>query len=280
MCLGQNKAEGCKRTQDFQRRQGLVAFKRSARNRGEQVQRHGIDAQLLQGEGHFYALFGRFVKAEDTTTAHAQARCLSIFNGGEFILIGMRSADIGEMATTGFQIGMEAGYASCFQSLGLFQGQDAQGSAHFNFELLLNAAQSLANIVKVIGLTLATTAGYDGKAHCASLFSLFSSLKELLLAQQAVFLNTGVPMCGLSAELAVFAAFAAAAVDNSTAVHLVTGKFLANLVGHSAQHHGIVIAHVNQIFSFFSSNILTSKYLVGQSNNFFHSEIHIPIFSS
>ena len=83
-------------------------------------------------------------------------------------------------------------------------------------------------------------------------------------------------MSRLSTEFAVFAAFTATTVDDGAAVYLVTGEFLANFVGHGAQNHGVLVANVNQVFSFLSSNILAIQYLVGQSDNFFHSYIHIP----
>ena len=186
----------------------------------------------------------------------------------------MGSANVREVAGGSFQIGMVAGYANLAQLLCLLYGKNAQRSTNLNVQLFLDALQSAADVFKVISLALAAAAGYDGEAYSASFLSLLCCIEDFLFAQQTIFLNAGMIMCGLSAELAVLAALAAAAIDDSAAVNLITSIFLANLVSHGQQHHGIVIAHIYQVFSFFFSNILAVQNLLSQSNNFLHYHSH------
>ena len=186
----------------------------------------------------------------------------------------MSSADIREIAACGFQIGMIAGYTCFAQLFCLLYSQNAQRSANFNVQFFFNTFQGTADIFKVIGLALSATAGNDGEAYSACFLSFFSCIEDFLFAQQTVFLNSGMIMCGLCTELAVLAAFTAAAVDDCTAINSIAGIFLANLVSHGQKQHGVIIAHVNQKFSFFFSNILTVQNLLGQCNNLLHCNSH------
>lgn len=62
----------------------------------EHIDGDGHDAQLREGEGHIDAVFPALAHSDDAAGAHLHVDALSVFDGLDAVLEGMRCADARE----------------------------------------------------------------------------------------------------------------------------------------------------------------------------------------
>ena len=204
-------------------------LQRRTQNRHQRIQRNRINAQLSKADSHIKTVLPGFAHTDNTAGAGAHAFLLNHFQRIDFHIIGMRGADIGEVALRGFDIMMIAGDTCLMQTMQLLTGKEAHGSAQINLQITMHSFIRMNSLVEFFaGQCLA--GGYNGKAVYALLLVQACQLHDILLRQKAVNLAIGMVMCGLRTEFAVFRTAAAASVDNGAQIHALTDKMLADFI--------------------------------------------------
>ena len=121
-------------------------FVRRSRNRVQHVHRSGLDAELAQIQAHVDAVFHRFAKAHDASAANFKTCGKGVLECADFIVVGVRCANIREVAAVRFQIVVEAGEACFLELVELFPVQEACRKANRKLRLFFQAAERFANL--------------------------------------------------------------------------------------------------------------------------------------
>ena len=204
-------------------------LQRRARNRHQRIQRNRINAKLCKADSHIKTVLPGFAHADNTTGAGAHTLLLDHLQRVDFHIIGMRSADIGEVALRGFNVVVIAGDTCLMQTMQLLTGKEAHRSAQINLQITMHSLIRMNRLVKFLaGQRLACS--YNGKTVHALLLIQTRQLHDILLQQEAVNLAIGMVMRGLSTEFAVFRTAATASVDDGAQIHALTDKMLADFI--------------------------------------------------
>ena len=216
-------------TQDIILAQTRQMLQRRTRNRHQRIQRNRINTQLSKADSHIKTVLPGFAHTDNTAGAGAHALLLNHFQRVDFHIIGMRGADVGEVALRGFDVVVIAGDTCLMQTMQLLTGKEPHGSAQINLQITMHSFIRMNRLVELFaGQRLAC--GYNGKAVHALLLVQTRQLHDILLRQEAVNLAIGMVMCGLRTEFAVFRTAAAAPVDDGAQIHALTDKMLADFI--------------------------------------------------
>ena len=204
-------------------------LQRRTRNRHQRIQRNRINTQLSKADSHIKTVLPGFAHTDNTAGAGAHALLLNHFQRVDFHIIGMRGADVGEVALRGFDVVVIAGDTCLMQTMQLLTGKEPHGSAQINLQITMHGFIRMNCLVEFFtGQCLA--GGYNGKAVYAFLLIQACQLHDILLRKEAVNLAIGMVMCRLRTEFAVFRTAAAASVDNGAQIHALTDKMLADFI--------------------------------------------------
>lgn len=275
--LRKDEAEHGKGAEHFQRRQAAVRVERRAFYRIQDIERNGVDVHFLQGECHLHALVEGFPEADDAAGAHADARFLRGGNDDVLILEGMGGADLREIGRRSLDIAVDAGDARFLQLPGLLVGDEAEGAAHLDAYFLPDAAHQVEDLLKFIGVVLIASTGDERKPHRAGLFGFPRGGEHFLLRQETIDLRARLVPAGLGAEFAVFLAVAAPRIDDGAEINCIAAEFLADLVSHRQQQHGVLVLRADEPLCFLLCNGAAVHDFFGQLNDFSTGAFHIRV---
>ena len=235
--LWQNFAAGCQAdirsrvdvaekgdcAQDIFCRELRQVFEFCAFNRHQGIDWNGFDAEFSQADGHVQPILPGFTHADDTAGANAETFCLRDFDRADLIVIGVGCAYFREKAARCFDvvvIACDTGIAELAKLLG---GQEAVGGAEVKMAEGAHFPVDFQRFAE--RLTAEGPAGSDdGKTMDAFFFVGEGIAGDFLFAQEIVFGNACVVLGGLRAVFAVFAAAAAAPVDDGAQIDMIAAE--------------------------------------------------------
>ena len=119
-CLRVDESVDCHDAAEFVVRQFREVFVGRARNGVQHVDRSGLDAELAEVKAHVDAVFHGFTEAHDAAAADFKTCGESVLQGSDFIVVGVRGANVREVPAVSFQVVVEAGEACFFKLVELF----------------------------------------------------------------------------------------------------------------------------------------------------------------
>ena len=229
-------------------------FVRRARNGVQYVDRCGLDAEFTQIEAHVNAVFHGFAEAHDTAAADFKTCGECVLQGADFIVVGVRGANVREMPAVRFQVVVEAGEACFFKLVELFAVQKPCREAYGKLRLFFEAADGFANLFYVAVRERAAR-GDDGIARNACGFFFLGVGHDFVGTEQLVFGSAGVVVAALGAIFAVFGATTAAGVYDGAKIEVVSVEFFADFVGGVAK---LLEIFAKQLHSLFAVDFVTA----------------------
>ena len=178
--------------------------------------------------------------------------CCAARDGGDFVVVSMGRADIREVPPRSFQIIVDPRQSRLLQFGEVWFLQKPERAAECNVGFLLDCFQAFADPVHFLA-GQRPARGHDGITQHAALFVVFRLLDDRFRSDERVSIHLRAVIAGLGAELAVFRAFTALAVDDCADVKHISAEMRAHLVGgcaqfferHFRQSHGFLLGEAS-----------------------------------